>query len=616
MEFEKSFEKKLGKTRIRTKIILPTIIVLILSNLLSTFTSSYKMNNMAKESAKKALYQTTDSIFLNLRTAMNTGDSTVIADAEQKSRTSISGLKNLTVAKSQDMITLFNPTESFTTDSEIIKVFGSKKETLLEINESGIHDLRVIRPMIATQECLYCHVNQNKGDVIGVLDLTFSLLDSDEIINSTMINLSIQAIVVLIIITLFLTWIIQKATKPIDLFQEGLEKFFRYLNKEVKEVEHIKGYSHDEIGDLVDSVNKNIDHTVLGVQLDAQVISQAKEVCEKASLGIYDVSITSQANNPEINELKNTVNKLISAVGYNMSRIEKNLNAYDNDDYTQRINSKGTTTGTMKLVFEKIDSLGVTLSKISKENLKNGLSLQEDAKSLELSVNKIENFSNRQLLALQQSSQELTDITKNIRETTMHTNEMANYAKKVTQSVNYGQELAVQTANEMEEITQQVKSINDAITVIDQIAFQTNILSLNAAVEAATAGESGKGFAVVAQEVRNLANKSAQAAKEIKLLVEAAIIKTDEGKDISSKMMEGYTVLNEDITSTTELIENVTKASHEQQKGIEQISDEIDVIEKNTVENTKMAKEATLVSIETSTLAQTIVEDAKLKKFD
>ncbi|RXI27686.1 methyl-accepting chemotaxis protein, partial [Arcobacter defluvii] len=82
----------------------------------------------------------------------------------------------------------------------------------------------------------------------------------------------------------------------------------------------------------------------------------------------------------------------------------------------------------------------------------------------------------------------------------------------------------------MDEINNQVNLINEAITVIDQIAFQTNILSLNAAVEAATAGEAGKGFAVVAAEVRNLASRSAEAAKEIKAIVENATSKADQGK--------------------------------------------------------------------------------------
>ena len=102
----------------------------------------------------------------------------------------------------------------------------------------------------------------------------------------------------------------------------------------------------------------------------------------------------------------------------------------------------------------------------------------------------------------------------------------------------------------MEEINEQTSSIADAITVIDQIAFQTNILSLNAAVEAATAGEAGKGFAVVAQEVRNLASRSAEAAREIKALVENANSKADEGKQIANKMITGYSKLNENIKSS------------------------------------------------------------------
>lgn len=117
---------------------------------------------------------------------------------------------------------------------------------------------------------------------------------------------------------------------------------------------------------------------------------------------------------------------------------------------------------------------------------------------------------------------------------------MSSHSEELTQSIKKGQDLANSTVVSMDQINEQTQAIADAITVIDQITFQTNILSLNAAVEVATAGEAGKGFVVVAQEVRNLASRSAEAAKEIKDIVEEATEKTNNGKTIADEMINGY----------------------------------------------------------------------------
>ena len=606
----------MGKMRIRTKIIVPTIIVLVLSNLVSVFTSAYKMDDLAKNNANRALSQLTDSIFLNLRTAMNTGDSTIIEDAEEKSRKHIKGLEKFVVAQGQDMITLFNPHKSLTTDKEILKIFETKKENIIENYNNEAHTLRSLRPMIATNECLYCHVNQKIGDVIGVMDLTFNLKESDFIINSTVNNLIWQAILVLIIITIFMTLLIRKATQPIAVFQRGLEAFFKYINKEEKDVGYIDGYSQDEIGELVNSVNKNIDATVQGVEKDGKVIEEAKEVCKQASLGIYDVQITSTPHSPELNDLKDLVNKLISAIGYNVTRVSNVLGAYDNDNYVDRINSKGSTIGTMKNVFDKVDALGNSLTLHAKTNLENGTRLQKDANLLEDTISKITTFLTQQSVELDDSVNKLSQITQEIRQTTNDSVSMASYASNVTTSVKKGQDLATKTASEMDTIAAEVNSINDAITIIDQIAFQTNILSLNAAVEAATAGEAGKGFAVVAQEVRNLASRSADAAKEIKDLVESATVKANEGKAISNEMTKGYDELNEHINATINLIQNVTQASQNQQNSIEQINTKIGTVQEHTSQSTQMAQDASHIAKETSILATTIVTEAKEKKVN
>ncbi len=190
-----------------------------------------------------------------------------------------------------------------------------------------------------------------------------------------------------------------------------------------------------------------------------------------------------------------------------------------------------------------------------------------------------------QAASLEEVSASIEEITGNIRNTNIKSQEMAKMSQNSEQKAQEGKNLASKTVKSMDEINEQVSSINEAITVIDQIAFQTNILSLNAAVEAATAGEAGKGFAVVAQEVRNLASRSAEAAKEIKDLVETATQKANAGKQISSSMIEGYGELENIISKTNELISDVSTASKEQSIGMTQISDTMNQLDKFTQQN-------------------------------
>ena len=168
----------------------------------------------------------------------------------------------------------------------------------------------------------------------------------------------------------------------------------------------------------------------------------------------------------------------------------------------------------------------------------------------------------------------------------------------------------------MEDINSQTTAISEAITIIDQIAFQTNILSLNAAVEAATAGEAGKGFAVVAGEVRTLASRSAEAAKQIKELVQNAQKKTQEGKDIASDMIDGYSELNKNISTTLELISNVTTASKEQSSGMVQINDAVNNLDKITQINAQNASQANIIAQETLEISNTIITQADAKEFN
>jgi methyl-accepting chemotaxis protein len=251
-----------------------------------------------------------------------------------------------------------------------------------------------------------------------------------------------------------------------------------------------------------------------------------------------------------------------------------------------------------------------------KENKSNGLTLDKSSDILLQNVDKLNISSNDAAARLEETAASLEQVTGNIKNSTENIAKMAILSNNVTSSALQGEELANKTTLSMEEINQQVKAINDAISIIDQIAFQTNILSLNAAVEAATAGEAGRGFSVVAQEVRNLASRSAEAAREIKIIVETATKKANDGKDIAKDMIDGYKNLNKNISETVNIIQDIESASKEQLIGIEQINDALSSLDQQTQENANIAAQTHDVAVLTDKISKLIVSNANAKEFE
>ena len=349
--------------------------------------------------------------------------------------------------------------------------------------------------------------------------------------------------------------------------------------------------------DQVEAFNRDI-----GASLKAISKSTDRKMLPSGLHGDF-VSMSS-----EINEILQTVSVAQSKDQF-IQKMLLTLNSYTKGDYRPSIDMEGMQEDIIQLA-QGINALGASLSELSSVNYKNGLHLQRGSQVLSKNVSILNSATNSQAAALEETAAALEEITASMTQSNQNTIKMSSYANDLIVSAKEGEQLANKTTISMDAINEETKSIEEAITVIDQIAFQTNILSLNAAVEAATAGEAGKGFAVVAQEVRNLANRSAEAAKEIKILVESASTKANEGKEVSGEMIEGYSQLNERINLTIEILEDVASASKEQESGIIQINDAISDLDKNTQENADIARQTDEISKESSQIAQKIVQDA------
>jgi len=602
------------KMRISTKIALPIFVILLVSSIVTNYVTATQMHNLVKNNAKDSLNMLTDSLFLTLRNAMNTGDPAVIQQAEEDSRNHIEGLTDLTVAKSRGTLELYSPDVPYTTDKDILKGFATKEEQVIEFYEDDSHFFRVLRPMIATQECLMCHANQKEGDVIGVIDLSFSLDEADVMIENTLLfilAISVGFIVLTLIVILLVT---KKTTAPLEGLKDELLEFFSFLNHEKKSIEPFKVKYMDEIGEIVTSLNENIVKVLDGIDKNAKAIKDSSIVCKQASLGNLDVRITTQASNPEINNLIKIVNDLIVSMEQNINKTLYTLDEYSHEEYTNRVEGKESFEGSFKELFDQVDLLGETLTKLSGQNLKNGKALQETANVFSQNVKKLETSSNEQSALLKETTGSIDDIMNSIQNTSNNSKDMANIANEVTKYSTNGHKLAEETAAAMHNIYEKVADILESIDTIKQISFQTNILSLNAAVEAATAGETGKGFAVVAQEVRNLASRSSEASQNIEDLITVASAESKRGSEIAQNMIDGYNTLNDRIESTIKLIDVVAKDNNVQMLKIENINTIIQTVDKNANENVKIVNETNLVAKESEKIASNIVNDATSKK--
>jgi len=212
--------------------------------------------------------------------------------------------------------------------------------------------------------------------------------------------------------------------------------------------------------------------------------------------------------------------------------------------------------------------------------------------------------------SLEETASSMEELTSTVRQNADNAREANVLAKNASQIAAHGGQVVSQVVSTMASINASSKKIGDIIAVIDGIAFQTNILALNAAVEAARAGEQGRGFAVVASEVRNLAQRSAAAAKEIRGLISDSVHKVDAGERLVGEAGATMQEIVQGIGRVTDIMAEIASASAEQSTGIEQVNEAITQMDGVTQQNAALVEEAAAASAalqeQATTLAQLV----------
>ncbi|AHF02199.1 hypothetical protein THIAE_02750 [Thiomicrospira aerophila AL3] len=337
-----------------------------------------------------------------------------------------------------------------------------------------------------------------------------------------------------------------------------------------------------------------------------QVIVDINSVMAYMNEGKFQHRVKADARG-QLSELKGNINGSMDSLENAVNAITDVVVAQSNGDLTKRI--EGEYHGELRILTEAVNNTAVKLTGVVSQAINASNIVHTAADEVSKGALDLSERVQEQAAALEETSATMEEMNSAVQNNTQNAMEATQVVVGVADKASKGKVVMQQTIDAMGAIQESSHKISDIVNLIDGIAFQTNLLALNAAVEAARAGDHGRGFAVVAGEVRALAQKSAQAAKEISTLISESVSRVDQGTKLAFESGDMLNQMNDAVQEVTKMIEQIAQASKEQADGVQQVHQAISNIDQVTQQNAALVEQTSAASESMSEQAAILSND-------